>query len=123
MFINGFLIKSNDLLITPLSVLPHNPADADKSEGGGDARQVGQVAGRDAGRSLRPRRGSGAGRAGSGRGSRAMAPRPDFYSILVKDVSGAGRGRYMPPVPEPGPEPESGSLLSYNPFAPPPPSF
>ena len=38
------------ILMTPHISLYHNPAEADKSEGGGDARQVGQEASRGAGR-------------------------------------------------------------------------
>ena len=88
--------------------LPHNPAKADKSEGGGVGVRVGG--------------GSGAGRAGRGRvggGSRAGAPGPEFYSILVEDVPGAGRERYTSPAPPP--PPESGGLPPHNPFAPHPP--
>ena len=61
------------------------------------------------------RRGSDAGRARVGRGTRAMALRPESYSIMVADVRGAGWARYAPPPMK------SGGLPSHNPFAPHPP--
>ena len=47
---------------------------------------------------LRARRRLGAGRAQVGGRSRAMAPRPEFYPILVEDVPRAGRRRRRNPA-------------------------
>ena len=51
------------------------------------------------------------------RGSQVMALKPEFDSILVEDVAGAGRVRYTPPPPPVN----SGGLPAHNPFAPHPP--
>ena len=55
-----------------------------------------QVAGRDAGRSLKPRCGSGVGRA---RVDRGRGPRLGFvFAVLFEDFPGAGRVRYAVPI-------------------------